>query len=835
MPSRTFDAVDDRLDLAIGGCNFGYGTFALIAKRSGTTPAQPISMWDGSVGQFQIYLTATTGEMHLYTGSSSNSTITFVSADGWVLIAAGKANGTDAGRFHKYVYNTGVWTHANGDTAIANAPAPGVNGSVHINTVAGPNFTGMDVAVAAFWSRNLTDAELVTLPNSLHAWMNQTPQGLWVLDQELTTQKVRDLTGNGANEIALTGTAVAAGTATIPLDFPVFSRPNNDRPGRGPRRRQRFTPTYLAADVPDVAAGVTPPPFIAEYETAWNTTTTPKTASVTVATGDILVVIAQSTFGSPGSQWTAPSGGGLTYTEQTNASVSTASQAGVRIWTAPCPSGQTFTLSVGNSGAANWGFNCLRFGANGGVGGSDSATSVSGLPSVGVTTTGDNSALACANGDWNENAPPATYVTAGLGTANEQTGLLVAGSAAFYVWYHANVGSAGVKTIGQSAPAGQAFSVAGVEILGVVSGGLEANIGVVTDTGVSQAVTGQKVSSVGRVTETDSSRAISASRSATLGRATETDTSQALSRAKSKAIGRSVEVDVSRRVGQYVQRVTEADISRNLTTAKSKAVSRAVETNTARRVGQYLGRATETDVSRAIARIKTLAVARTTETNTARVITASKTLAVTRVSETDSARATARIKAVTAGRVAETDTARAFASSKVSAVGRATETDIAQALTRMKSRLVGRATETDTARAMARAKALLLGRVVEVDTSQQMPSNNPQIVRATETDTSRAVSRSKARSVGRAAESDVSRTLAGAKYLQISRVAEPDSARALVGAKTRNLLRANEINISNAVSARKLTSVMRAAETDTARVVTSPAIEGYWGVEMGLV
>ena len=35
----------------------------------------------------------------------------------------------------------------------------------------------------------------------------------------------------------------------------------------------------------------TPPTLVAEYEVAWNSTTSPKTVSVTVAVGDVLVVI----------------------------------------------------------------------------------------------------------------------------------------------------------------------------------------------------------------------------------------------------------------------------------------------------------------------------------------------------------------------------------------------------------------------------------------------------------------------------------------------------------------------------------------------------------------
>src|SRR6266566_7188507 len=109
----------------------------------------------------------------------------------------------------------------------------------------------------------------------------------------------------------------------------------------------------------------TPPTFQAEYETDWTATTTPKTISVTVVAGDTLVIFGMT--GDGAFTLATPAGGGLTYTLRQ--SVVVANFGTVYMWTAPCASSQTFTLSITESGgSALWAYNCLRFSGSAGVG-----------------------------------------------------------------------------------------------------------------------------------------------------------------------------------------------------------------------------------------------------------------------------------------------------------------------------------------------------------------------------------------------------------------------------------------------------------------------------------
>jgi hypothetical protein len=216
----------------------------------------------------------------------------------------------------------------------------------------------------------------------------------------------------------------------------------------------------------------TPPTFVAEYEVAdWLSSTTPRTGSVTVAAGDYLVVIA-GTENNNG--LSTPSGGGLTYTPQQT--VDTVNFAGCTVWTAPCATSQTFTLSMINTLANNFGWNALRFSGSGGIGGSAKTTG-SGAPSLAVTTTGDNSAIVVINTDWNAlDGSSRVWRTVNAVTPTSGNGLEVTYARSpitygVYGAYYSDAGTAGSKTVGLSQPTGQAYATIAVEVLGTASAG----------------------------------------------------------------------------------------------------------------------------------------------------------------------------------------------------------------------------------------------------------------------------------------------------------------------------------------------------------------------------
>jgi hypothetical protein len=224
----------------------------------------------------------------------------------------------------------------------------------------------------------------------------------------------------------------------------------------------------------------TPPTFVAEYETAFNSNTTPKTASVTVAAGDYLVVVGMSEDAAY--TLSTPTGGGLTYTLQQSVVVTDYCTA--YIWTAPAPTSQSFTLSVSMSGSSGWwGANCLRFSGSTGIGASSKTNVASGAPSLGLTTSGDNSTIVCASSDWTAaDGSSRTWrtvngFTPSSGGGGEVTYFRDGTHYAAYAAYWPDAGTAGSKTVGISSPSGQKYSIVAVEVLGTSSSETPISVG----------------------------------------------------------------------------------------------------------------------------------------------------------------------------------------------------------------------------------------------------------------------------------------------------------------------------------------------------------------------
>lgn len=222
MP-RTFDGVDDNIVLSLGalGFAFGPGTIAAIVKRSAdsTANSQMILHVGVSTGaRYGLYI-STTNILTLRTDTLSRAAPagidTCLVADGWLLVAATKAAGTVNRRYHRYEYATGVWQHATDiGTTQPSSSVPTTNANIGSDWNPSSFFQG-DIAATGACNAEFTDSQIEALAYSLPAWFAVQPNGLWLLDQALTTQKVNDRSGGGADESAITGTSV--GTSSLPV------------------------------------------------------------------------------------------------------------------------------------------------------------------------------------------------------------------------------------------------------------------------------------------------------------------------------------------------------------------------------------------------------------------------------------------------------------------------------------------------------------------------------------------------------------------------------------------------------------------------------------------
>jgi hypothetical protein len=221
----------------------------------------------------------------------------------------------------------------------------------------------------------------------------------------------------------------------------------------------------------------TPPTLVNSYTTVFDTTAITKTMSVTTQAGDVVVVIGAAD--NDDNSFLTPTGNSITYTQKQYVHIGGQSFSDAAIWTGTDATGGTnWTLSLSRDSTNNkWGAACLVFRGSGGVGASNKDNQASGSPSLGLTTTQDNSAIVVIDDDWNAaSGTSRTWRTVNSITPTSGNGLEYAyfdgstgPSHTVYGAYYNDAGAAGSKTVGLSTPS-QKYSIAAVEIKGATFG-----------------------------------------------------------------------------------------------------------------------------------------------------------------------------------------------------------------------------------------------------------------------------------------------------------------------------------------------------------------------------
>jgi hypothetical protein len=225
-------------------------------------------------------------------------------------------------------------------------------------------------------------------------------------------------------------------------------------------------PTTLSVAIKSSATSAAPV-FVAHYPTVFNTATTPKTAlnAVAVNAGDVLVmmVAGESNGGTLGA---TENGAGTLVAPQ---AIDVSGYAEVRAFTYAATRSETLTATFTNTGSILFfGGDAVRFSGSSGVGASAKANGSTGFPAVSLTTTRANSAIAVIAADYNAVSGTQTFTSNG-GAGPPVPLSVVPGDGKTYgvaVGYYPDAGPAGPKTIGISAPPGQAWSIIAVEVLG---------------------------------------------------------------------------------------------------------------------------------------------------------------------------------------------------------------------------------------------------------------------------------------------------------------------------------------------------------------------------------
>lgn len=211
--------------------------------------------------------------------------------------------------------------------------------------------------------------------------------------------------------------------------------------------------------------------FINDSPTAFNSTTSPKTtASQAVENGDLLIAYAinESESGAAPTIATA-TGSTSAWTTRVDGSTS-ATETEFVIWSATATATGNITVSFTDAGGTWYGGNVVAFRNSSGTGATAGPTSAAGAPSLAITTTVDNSWIFCVWGDWNAvDGASRTWrtvnsITPTSGNGLERTYFRDASHYTVYAAYWNGVGTAGVKTVGVSAPTGQLYRMGAVEI-----------------------------------------------------------------------------------------------------------------------------------------------------------------------------------------------------------------------------------------------------------------------------------------------------------------------------------------------------------------------------------
>lgn len=141
-------------------------------------------------------------------------TMAYAVADGWRLDLWSKASGTAQVRGHRLLLSGGSWSHTDyGACADSpNVPTTGIRVGRHF---AASGALNGDIAAVAVVGADWSDAaiEAADLSSGLAAWIaliGSDPAVVWGFNQASVADLVSDVTGGGGDQVAISGTSVAA-------------------------------------------------------------------------------------------------------------------------------------------------------------------------------------------------------------------------------------------------------------------------------------------------------------------------------------------------------------------------------------------------------------------------------------------------------------------------------------------------------------------------------------------------------------------------------------------------------------------------------------------------
>ena len=221
--ARSFNTSDSDLWVSLGsstGDTFDAVTIAIFGRALTDNVIDAFLSWEGSSGS-SIGFTGRYSDNKLAVaragGSYDNSGPTFLSSEGWTVLAVTKTAGTVVPRFHKVSAPTGTpAVHQNAAIAVGPWSAPGAGGHFRLaNDTFHEPFHGHVAGIGVFPTA-LSDANVEALVVNWDQWVTLGAKHLWVLDQATPAGPVLDsIPGGGADQTNVFATTVVPAVAPI--------------------------------------------------------------------------------------------------------------------------------------------------------------------------------------------------------------------------------------------------------------------------------------------------------------------------------------------------------------------------------------------------------------------------------------------------------------------------------------------------------------------------------------------------------------------------------------------------------------------------------------------
>jgi hypothetical protein len=181
MPdSVAFDGADDRI--VIGGLPASLGSGAMtilfIVAADAWNSYTQVQAWNSIDAGVMCNNAApenlTAGNV---AGNYGVSQFGMTETNQWVLIGWGKAAGSVACTFHKYVYNTATWIHSGpvGGSLTDNMPALTSMWIGESTAFPGSGFFDGLILIMGIWNANLSNTTVETLLQTKQAWIDAAP------------------------------------------------------------------------------------------------------------------------------------------------------------------------------------------------------------------------------------------------------------------------------------------------------------------------------------------------------------------------------------------------------------------------------------------------------------------------------------------------------------------------------------------------------------------------------------------------------------------------------------------------------------------------------------